>query len=254
MRPLLVAANTIREHVRSKLFYNLLVFSLLIIAGSYLLATLTIGQWGRMITDVGLACMQLAGALISILLGIGLVAGEIDRRTLYVTLAKPLRRWEFLLGKYLGLSGTLALNLVVMYLAVVLVLFSAEWEPNLSMTWAAALILVELAVLSAFAVFFSTFTTTTLAAVFSLALFFIGHLTQELNTLAERSTSETAKWLVAALYRTLPNLELFNLKSHAADLLPVPAGYVTTAMLYGVLYAAMALVAAAFVFQRRDFK
>jgi ABC-type transport system involved in multi-copper enzyme maturation permease subunit len=251
---LLIAANTIREHIRSKLFYNLLVFSLLIIAGSYLLATLTIGQWGRMITDVGLACMQLTGALISVLLGIGLVAGEIDRRTLYVTLAKPVERWEFLLGKYLGLFGTLALNLAVMFVAVSLVLFSAEWEPNVTMGWAALLILVELAVLSAFAVFFSTWTTTTLAAVFSLALFFIGHLTQELHALAQRSSSAAARFVVDALYRVLPNLELFNLKSHAADGLPVAPSYVATAALYGVLYTALALVAAAFVFKRRDFK
>ena len=124
----LVAGNTVRELVRSKLLYNILVFAVLLIASSMLVAQLTIGQWDRVILDMGLAAIELSGLLVAVLIGVGLVAGEIDRRTIFPTLAKPVARGTFLIGRYAGLLAILAIDLVIMLAVLTAVLRAAEYR------------------------------------------------------------------------------------------------------------------------------
>jgi ABC-type transport system involved in multi-copper enzyme maturation permease subunit len=250
----LLAGHTLRELIRSKLLYNLLIFALLLIASSMFVAQLTIGQWDRIILDMGLAAIELSGVLIAVLIGVGLVAGEIDRRTIFPTLAKPVTRGAFLLGRYLGLLVMLGINVLIMMAALAAVLSAATYGVSATAAAAALLIFVELGVVAAAAMFFGSFTTPVLASAFSLAFFLIGHLLADLKAFRERSESGLAKRVTGALYHVLPNLELFNLKSEAANGLPAPAGFTSSASLYGCLYAATLLLLAIGVFSRRDLK
>ncbi len=248
----LLAGHSMRELIRSKLLYNLLIFALLLIASSMFVAQLTIGEWDRIILDMGLAAIELSGVLTAVLIGVGLVAGEIDRRTIFPTLAKPVTRGAFLLGRYLGLLAMLGINVAIMMAALAAVLSAATYSVSSTAAAGALLVFVELGVVAAAAMFFASFTTPVLASAFSLAFFLIGHLLGDLRAFRERSHSGLARSVTGALYNVLPNLELFNLKSQAANGLPVPPGFTSSATLYGCVYAATLLLLAIGVFSRRD--
>jgi Cu-processing system permease protein len=255
LRPIgLIALNTMRELLRNKLLYNLLFFAVLLIASSLFIAQLTIGQWDRIILDMGLGAAELTGVLIAVLIGVSVVAGEIDRKTIFPTLAKPLSRGAFIAGRYTGLAAMLAVNVVVMTISVAVVLRMAGYPLSRTASAAALLIFIELLLMAAAAVFFSSFTTPILASAFSLSLFLIGHLVGSLQAFAQRTKSGLARTMTLAAYRVLPDLELFNLKAQAANDLPVPPGAASTAAAYGVVYAAIFLVLAIAIFSRRDLK
>jgi ABC-type transport system involved in multi-copper enzyme maturation permease subunit len=249
-----IAFNTMRELLRNKLLYNLILFAVLLIGSSLFVAQLTIGQWDRVILDIGLAAVEIAGVLVAVLIGVSVVAGEIDRKTIFPTLAKPVRRGTFIGGRYLGLSAMLAINVLVMTGCLALVLRMAGYGLSFTAAVAAELIFVELLIMAAAAIFFSSFTTPILASAFSLSLFAIGHLVSDLKAFHDRSKSTAARAAVMAAYRALPDLELFNLKSQAASELPVPHQLPLAATLYGLAYAAGLLALAIAIFSRRDLK
>jgi ABC-type transport system involved in multi-copper enzyme maturation permease subunit len=183
---------------------------------------------------------------------VGIVAGEIQRKTILPTLAKPVPRWAFCLGRYAGLVLLLVVNAGVIVAVLRVVLLLAASPLSVTTLQAAALLCVEFAVLAALAVLFASFSTPILAGSYAFALFFIGHLLPDLRTFADRSKSGTARALARGFYQLLPDLELLNLKSHAANELSVAAGYVWRAAGYGVLYSAVVLMLAVFIFSRRD--
>lgn len=249
---LTIAGNTVRELVRSKLLYNLLLFAALFVAGSLLVAQLTVGNWVRIILDMGLGALELAGALMAIVIGVGLVAGEVQRKTILPVLAKPVPRWAFCVGRYAGLVLLLVVNAAAIIAVLRAVLWLAGYPLSTTTLQAAALLCVEFAVIAALALLFASFSTPILAGSFTFALFFIGHLLPDLRTFAEKSHSSTARTLASAFYLLLPDLELLNLKAHASNELPVASGYVAHAAGYGLAYAAVVLAVAIFIFSRRD--
>jgi Cu-processing system permease protein len=253
MTPILtIAGNTVRELVRSKLLYNLLLFSALFVAGSLLIAQLTVGNWVRIILDMGLGALEVTGALMAIVIGVGIVAGEIQRKTILPTLARPVPRWAFFVGRYAGLVLLLVVNAAVIVALLRVVLWLAGYPLGAIALEAALLICVEFAVLAAVALLFASFSTPILAASYAFAIFFIGHLLPDLRTFAEKSKSTAATALARGFYLLLPDLELLNLKSHAANQLAVSGAYVWHAAGYGIAYAAVVLAIATFIFSRRD--
>jgi ABC-type transport system involved in multi-copper enzyme maturation permease subunit len=253
-RVMVLAANTVREAVRDKLLYNLLLFAALMIASSILLAEIQIADDTRIYRDVGLSAIALFGALIAIFVGVNLVHREIAQRTIYTMLAKPVRRWEFLLGKYLGLIGLLVIEVLVMsaFFAAVLVSKGSEFTSGLA--WAIALIWCELALLTAIAIFFSSFTTPYLAGMFTVALYVIGHLLADLRQFGSNSPMPGLKQVTEALYWSLPNLDRLDIKGDAAAGVSIETLRVTWAMLYTALYSGALLFASMLLFQRRDFR
>jgi len=247
-----ISGNTVRELVRSKLLYNLLVFAALFIGGSLFVAQLTIGSWVRVIVDMGLAAIEIAGAIMAIVIGVGLVAGEVERKTILPTLAKPVPRWAFCLGRYLGLTGLLAVNVALMLVVLAVVLRLAGYGLSATVIEAALLIAVELYVLSAVALLFASFSTPILASAFAFSVFLIGHLLSDLEAFAQRSQSEAARTLARGFYFLLPDLELLNLKAQAANELTAAASFVWHSAAYGLVYAALVLLLAIFIFARRD--
>jgi ABC-type transport system involved in multi-copper enzyme maturation permease subunit len=240
---LTIARNTFKE---------VLVFALLMIGSALLLGTLTIGEQSKIIKDIGLASIDLFGVLIAIFVGVGLISKEIEKRTIYTIIAKPVHRYQFLLGRFAGLVFTMWVNTAVMLVAFCVILIVGGTSPDSGLMKAVGLMTVaQLIVLSA-AMLFSTFTTPTLSGIFTLALYVIGELTPDLKTLSEK-LSGVSRGLLSGSYYLLPNLALFNVKGEAVHGVPITAGYMLTAIGYGVSYAAVVLLLSCFVFQRRDF-
>lgn len=248
-----VAGNTFRETMRDKILYNLVFFAILLIGASVLLGTLTIGEQARFINDLGLAAINLVAVIIAIFVGIGLVTKEIERRTIYTILARPLTRVQFILGKYLGLGFIVAVNIVIMAAMFLSTIWMSGHPIHGSLFQAFALILVEALLVMAIAMFFSTFSSATLSATMTIGLYVIGHLTSDLRSMAEKSKIQINEAVLTALYYVCPNLEVLNIKGQAAAGVPVSVEYQALATVYGLLYASLLLVGACIVFQRRDF-
>jgi Cu-processing system permease protein len=253
-RILVIARNTFRETLRDKILYNLVFFALLMIGSAVLLGTLTMGEQGKIIKDIGLAGINLFGVLIAIFVGISLVSKEIEKRTIYSIIAKPIRRYEFLLGRYSGLVMTLFVNTAIMAAGFFLTLFLSHMEMELALLKAIGLIFMELLVITAVAVMFSTFTTPILSAAFSLSFYVIGHLTDDLRILGGKLQHGLTQQFLDGLYYALPNLEYFNVKGQAVYGLAIEASYLVSAVAYGVTYCAVVLILACMIFQRREFK
>jgi ABC-type transport system involved in multi-copper enzyme maturation permease subunit len=262
-----IAVNVFRESVRDKVLYNLVVFAIILIGASYLLGQLTAGQDVKIIKDLGLSATALFGLFISIFIGIGLVSKEVERRSIYSLLSKPIHRYQLVLGKYAGLTLTLAVNVAVMAAALYAVLVYTAWGvPALVQTgWdapaldpallkAIVLIFLELMVITAIATFFSSFSTPILSAAFTFGLFIVGHLSGDLRNFDQIVDSETAARLARGLYWILPNLAQFDIKDRVVHGVAVPFGYMTLTFGYAVLYIAMLLSLSMYIFSRRDFK
>jgi ABC-type transport system involved in multi-copper enzyme maturation permease subunit len=202
-----------------------------------------------------------------VFIGIGLVSKEVERRSVYSLLPKPIHRYQLILGKYAGLALTLAVNISVMTLAFYAVLLYTAWgiDPSIESAWdapaldpallkAIGLILVELLLIVAIAIVFSTFSTPILSAALTFGLFIVGHFSADLRNFDQVVDSPAAVRLARGLYWVLPNLAQFDVKSQVVHGQPVPIGYVTMASGYAALYIAMLLTVAVYIFSRRDFK
>jgi ABC-type transport system involved in multi-copper enzyme maturation permease subunit len=264
----LVALHVFRDSVRDKVLYAVVVFAVLLIGASYLISQLTAGQDLKIIKDLGLAAMALFGLFIAIFIGIGLVAKEIERRSIYAVLVKPVRRHEFIIGKYLGLVGTLAVNLGVMAVAYYLVLAymgqtmsegalravpAPPADPRLLL--AIAMIGLELALVTAVALFCSTFSSNALtSAGLTVGLYVAGQFGADLKNLDQVIDSPVAGAIGRGLYYVLPNFAAFDIKSQVVYGLPIAPGYLAVTALYGVVYVTVLVMASVVIFSRRDFK
>jgi ABC-type transport system involved in multi-copper enzyme maturation permease subunit len=262
-----IALNVFRESVRDKVLYNLVLFAVMLIGASYMLGQLTAGQDVKIIKDLGLAATSLFGLFIAVFIGIGLVSKEVERRSIYALLAKPIDRYQLVLGKYFGLVLTLVVNVAVMAAALYAVLVYMAWRvgPEVARTWdapatdpallkAIGLILVELMLVTAIALFFSTFSTPILSAAFTFGFVIAGHFSTDLRNFKDVVDSPAAAMVARSVYWILPNLAQFDVKSDVVHGKLIPAGYLGIAGLYGAVYIAMLLTIAVVVFSRRDFK
>jgi ABC-type transport system involved in multi-copper enzyme maturation permease subunit len=252
-----VALNTFREAVRDRVLYNLVFFALLMIAASILVGQISIGIEQSVIVSLGLSAISVIGILIAVFLGVALVSKEMDKRTLYALLAKPVRRWEFLLGKFGGLVLTLAVNTAAMTLGLLLAMVSVKHSLETSDTAvlvAVYFILLKLALIVALALLFSCFTTPLLAILFTVGLYIVGLYVQELRNLpAQVMTPATAAFTKGLSY-LLPNFENFNVMAMAAHGQTVPGTLILQNTLYTVAYCTIVLVAASAAFSRKNLK
>jgi ABC-type transport system involved in multi-copper enzyme maturation permease subunit len=256
-RVVAIARNAFLEAVRDRVLYNLVLFVLLLIAGAIFLGELSAGQERKIIVDLGLSTMLLFGVFISIFVGVGLVYKEIERRTVYAILSKPVSRGEFLLGKYLGLCLTLLVNVVVMGAGVSLaLLYARRGGDSLALTiWPAIfLIYLELMILTGVALLFSSFSSPALSALLTFLVFIIGHFSADLKNLAASMESMAGRWLFTSLYYLLPNLSNYSYITPAAHGQMPSSSFVLLAILYAAVYIAITITLATLVLGKRNFK
>ncbi len=254
MRITAIAVNTFKEALRDKVLYSLLFFSVVIIGISLILDHLTIGEPTKIVKDFGLASISLFGILIAIFVGIGLVYKEIERKTIHNILSKPIHRYQFIIGKYLGLMVTLFVVVGLMSLLLLGMLYCYEGNADFSVLPAIAMTFVELMVVTAFALLFSSFSTPILSGLFTLSFYIIGHLTTDLLALGQRGQSALLKHTTKALYCLLPNLEYFNIKGSVVYHEPILREYYFFAPCYGLSYVLAILAVTIMIFEKRDFR
>ena len=236
--------------------YTLLFFAVVMILASIGVAEMTIGEYEKVLRDLGLTAISLFGLLIAIFVGIGLVNKEIERKTIYTIVSKPVHRWQFLLGKFLGLSATLLVQVLSMGIAFAVMLVLAEAELSLSLASAIWLTYTELLVVTASALLFSSFSSPVLASMFTIGTTLIGRLSAGLVEFAEKgeTTSESFRTFARILYRVAPDLQTFNVRTAASYGTEVPWEYVGYATGYSLAWTAAFLFLAALIFQFREFK
>jgi ABC-type transport system involved in multi-copper enzyme maturation permease subunit len=262
-----IALNVFKESVRDKVLYNLVFFAVLLIGASVLLSQLTAGQELKIIKDLGLAATSIFGLFIAVFIGIGLVSKEVERRSIYSLLAKPITRHQFIVGKYAGLVLTLAVNVAVMAVALYLVLgymswtesaeFKRGWEApavDPAMIKALGLIFVELMLVTAMALLFSTFSSPILSAVLTFGLYGVGHFNTDLRNFDAIVNSRPIALVARGLYYVLPNLAPFDVKAQIVHAQPVTMSYVILTTGYGLAYIGALVMLATWIFSRRDFK
>ncbi|MBV8207497.1 MAG: ABC transporter permease subunit [Acidobacteria bacterium] len=255
-RVLYIAHNTFREAVRDRVLYNLVIFALLMIGAAILFGQISVGIERIVIINLGLSAMSIFGALIAMFIGIGLVSKEIEKRTLYTLLAHPVRRWEFIAGKFAGLAGTLAVNACLMGMGV----YAALWyvahrltSGDVSLLGAMYCIVLQLVIITAVALLFSSFASPVMAAVYTFALFVIGSFDQDLHAFAGLAHGAT-RWLAMAAAYAVPNFASLNFISSAAHGIGAGPKLLALNSAYAAVYCVTALAGATAVFERRNLK
>jgi ABC-type transport system involved in multi-copper enzyme maturation permease subunit len=249
-----IAVNTFREAVRDRILYLFVGFAIVMVVSTKLFGLLTVGDETRIIKDIGLASMQFFSMLIAVMMSMLLVSREVDSRTVFNILAKPVRRWQFLLGKYLGLVAIVAANLVLITIVLIamVLLYSGEWDPML--LFAASMTMLEMAVLAAFAIFFAVLTKPILGSLMTLSVFVVGHMSADLWMLTRRLPGAFSRGVIAVIYYLVPNLERFDFKTEVVHDLPIPAAAAGWAVVYALAFVVVVLFLANLRFRSKDLR
>jgi ABC-type transport system involved in multi-copper enzyme maturation permease subunit len=251
-----IAANTFREAVRDRVLYNLVFFALLMVGTTPLFGKISIGLERIILVNLGLTAISLFGIVIAVFIGTGLVSKEIEKKTLYTVLSRPVRRWEFIVGKYFGLSGTLAANTAAMAFGFFIAVFYVTGglgASDFSLVTALYFICLQLLVLTAITLLFSAFTTPIFAAVFSFAIFVIGSFADDLRGFAGLAEGGQ-RWLALGLSYLVPNFGSMNVIAQVAHAQPVGGTLVLYNTAYALFYSGLAISAAVLIFDRRNLK
>jgi ABC-type transport system involved in multi-copper enzyme maturation permease subunit len=257
---LTIGLNTFREAIRNKILYSLLFFAVLVIVGSLAFGALSVHEEVRLTTDLGLAGMSLFSILIAIFVGVNLVYKELERKTIYSLIPKPIHRYQFVVGKFLGMVLTLAVQVLIMGVVLQVVLLLQDASLTSALYKMIALIFLEVIVITAVAVFFSSFSTPFLSGLFTLGVFLIGRSVPDLRRISRKLKSPGLALLLEGVARVLPNLRLFYATGADAGGQHVTVhgvfpdwAYVGTATGYALLYVTITLMLASLFFSRRDF-
>jgi ABC-type transport system involved in multi-copper enzyme maturation permease subunit len=251
-----IASNTFREAVRDRVLYNLIVFALLLSGAAILVGQISIDIEKLVVINLGLTAVSLFGMVIAIFIGIGLVSKEIEKRTLYTILSRPVRRWEFIIGKFFGLAGTLTVNTFFMAIGVFAALFYVSHKfvhADALVFVALYFIILEFLIICSLALLFSSFSSPLLSAVFAFSLFVVGNFAEDLRNFARMAHGAT-RWLVTGVAYLVPNFSAFNVITSIAHGQPVAGQLILQNTLYALFYATMALSAGVLIFERRDLK
>ena len=251
-----IATNTFREAVRDRVLYNLIAFALLMSGASILVGQVSVGIERLVVVNLGLTATSLFGIVIAIFIGIGLVSKEIEKRTLYTVLSRPVRRWEFIAGKFFGLAGTLVVNTFFMALGVFGALLYVSRNFQRSDGWllvALYFIILQFLIITALALLFSSFSSPLMSAVFTFSLFVIGSFAEDLRGFASMANG-VERWLATAAAYLVPNISALNVISQVAHEQPVSEQLVLYNTGYALFYSAMVLFGAVLIFERRNLK
>ncbi|HEC78459.1 MAG TPA: hypothetical protein ENI34_04865 [candidate division WOR-3 bacterium] len=249
-----VIENTFKESLRQRILLLLIVFSLMLIIVSIFLEPFALGESPKILRDLGLAAMSLFGVLVVIIIGSTLIHKDIEKRTIYTVISKPVKRSEIVLGKFAGLF--LLITVMVCSMAIIqqimLLLYEGSFDPRLFI--ALPFTLLEISVLLGILLLFSSFSSPTLTAIMGILFFIIGHALPDLKVFADQAKSAALKYLAYIFYYILPNLENFNLRSELVYRLPLYGDQLLFSLCYGIIYTVFLLYLATLIFEKREFK
>ncbi|MCF2971421.1 ABC transporter permease [Synechococcus sp. Nb3U1] len=254
LRVVAIAHNVFRETIRDRILYLVMVFAVVMLGAIVLIPEVANQAHNKVIADLGLAAIHFLGLIVAIFVGTGLVNKEIEKRTVYVLIAKPMSRAEFIVGKHLGLAALLSVLLAIMTAIFLLGLLLVQAEiPLFALLWAAVFIFLELVLIVAAALLFGVFTSSILATLYTIALFLMGHASRALLQLSRLVEDAGFGKVFEVIYLVLPDLERLNLRDAAVYGQIPSAGELLGDALYGLVYTTLLLILAVLVFARRQF-
>ena len=253
MKVFAIALNTSREAIRNKVLYSILLFACLVTGTSAAFGWASIGDTIKFVKDFSLFSTSLFGVVATVVLGVSLLNKELDKRTIYNILSKPVARWQFLVGKFFGLLATLAVMMALMAAALLTLLYALESRIDWQIVPAVAITLLELGILSGVAIFFSSIVVTpTLAGLFTAATFIAGRSAPMLGYLMTPDQPTTVRYIARGLHAVLPHLNQFYIADRTAYGLTLPPAYYVHATIYAAAYTALLLLISVAIFQRRE--
>jgi ABC-type transport system involved in multi-copper enzyme maturation permease subunit len=249
-----IAVNTFREAIRDRILYLFIGFAIIMVISTKLFGMLTVGDESKIVKDIGLAAMQFFSMLIAVMMSMLLISREVDNRTVFNILSKPVRRWQFILGKYLGLVAIVAVNLllITVILVVMVLIYTGQFDPML--VFAAFMTMLEMSVVAAFATLFAVLTRPILGSLMTLAMFIVGHTSADLWMLTRHLPGTFTRAVITVVYYLVPNLERFNFKTEVVHNLAIQPAAVGWAVVYASAFVAVLLFLAALRFQTKDLK
>lgn len=250
-----VAINTYREAIRNKILYSVLFFLVILLGISTILGSFTLGETHRFVINFGLSGTELLGVIMAVVIGTGLIYNEIQRRTIYTVLSKPIKRWQFILGKFLGLGLTLLIQELLMIIIVAIFLLFVKGKISLIFFVGAFYIYLTILLTIALSIFFSTFTSPILSGLFTVTFYLIGESLEELRVLltTKLAHSPCSRTLVQIIYDILPNFGNLNIKNEVVHNLHLPEGYIMNSTFYAIAYILFLLTISTLIFERKQF-
>lgn len=251
-----IAVNTFREAIRNKVLASLLFFGVVLAVTSSLLGQMSLHHEGRVATNFSILFSTLFAVIIGIHSMVTLLHTELERRTLYTLLSKPISRWQFFVGKYLGVVALLVVVTAIMLAVSTLLVVVQGGALSPAFFWSFFTILLQLMIIVAITAFFSTISSPLLAGMFSASFFIIGNLISQLRHVKTllADTTPAAGTLVDAAIVLLPNFEELNLSGFAAVESAVPMSYLLSATWYAASLSAAILFCGTVAFERKDFQ
>jgi ABC-type transport system involved in multi-copper enzyme maturation permease subunit len=251
---LTIANQTLTEARRNRVFYSVFLFALIVILNSVIFTEVTSTTMDRVLKDVGLAAINIFALALTIFTGVGIINREIDRKSIYTVLAKPISRFGYILGKYLGLLTIMLVTSAIMFAGLLFVMkgYKTDIRPGIFLGFLG--VVLEVVVLGAIAILCSSFTTSFISAFICAALYISGHLSPEFLHAVRKLESPFWRMVGESIYYVLPNLERFNFKYQATYDLTISGRALATVVVFAVAYAAAALLGAVIIFSRRDFR
>jgi len=249
-----VARHTFRESVREKLLYLVVIYAMALVVSVFILSPLSVGAAkGKIVTDVGLAGISILGILTAVIVGSNLVHKEVDKKAVLMVLTRPVSRAEYLVGKFAGILVSLLSLTSIMTAILLVMMLVGGGKITPAVFYAIGLSLIEIGLIVAVMIFFSTFTTPLLTSFFTICIFVAGTLSGDLRLFAQKFGGKAMNYLMDVLYFTLPNLNVFNLRHEAVHGLRYSAAEILLPAGYGVVYTAAMLYFSWLVFRRREF-
>ena len=249
-----IAFNTFKEAVRNKIYYLLIFFGIGFSLISELISLLTVGDKIKVIKDVGLASINFFSVLIAVFTGINLVFKEIEKKTIYYILSKPISRSNFIIGKFLGLAFTLAVALVSMGIIFFLFLLLSTGSFDSRIIIYFVLLYLELLIITSISILFSSFSTPILSSIFTISLYLIGHVVWTFNLFKDKISDPFTKFITYFFYYILPHLEQFNLKNDIILETRLDPNIFFNSILYAFCYISPILILAIIVLNKKEFK
>ncbi len=251
-----VGKVTFTEMIRDKILYNLFLFSILLLGLAFLVSQLSFIRPERIVLDFGISAIGLACSMIAVFGGAGLLTKEFERRTASVALSHPITKSQFLLGKFSGLVSVIGLNWLLLFLAhtVIIYLTTQSMSVFSNSTYFLSLILVfvQSILIASLALFFSTFSTTSLAIIFSIGSYLIGNNISQIQFLMTKIQSQFGLYFLRGVMILFPNLEYFNISQQASYALPVSGSFLAVSFTYGLFYTLLVLVFAGMMIKIKE--
>lgn len=252
-KALAIGNNTFREAVRKKALNVLLIFALVIIVSSVLFMYLSPGEEIKIIKDMGLGSIVFFGMLIAVFGASSLIPNEIENKTISTVITKPVRKAEFVLGKFLGVVIVIFIALVIMSIVFLSLVYLKEDRWDIEIIKALILTFFELVVVASITICVSTIASSLFNATFGIFMYIVGHLTPRLDHMIEHTESVAVKIIMTILKTILPNFENFNMRSLIVTGGHISDEYLFKVITYGLIYTFITMLIAFLLFNEKEF-